>query len=108
MSSFMLSLKEFKSFRLSEAAAAIWVVLNDKINKRLANDHAYLNWLTWFFAYLAATALENGHIRRSFEHQIPGKWIRYNLLNVLERDIVVMGDDCSGKFWRENFAMIVI
>jgi len=108
MSSFMLSLKEFKSLRLSEAARAIGMVFDDKIDKRLANGHAYLNRFTWFFSYLAATALKNGHIRWSFENQIPGVWIRDNLFDVLERDIVVMGDDRSGKFRCEYFAMIVV
>jgi hypothetical protein len=108
MSSLVLSLKEFKSFRLSEAATAIRMVFNDKINKRLANGHAYLNRFAWLISYLPATALKNSHIRRSFEHQIPGVWIRDNLFNALKRNVVIMCDNCPGKFRCEYLAMIMI
>jgi hypothetical protein len=49
-------------------------VLNDEIHKRLANNHTHLNGLAGLFPDLAATALENGHIRWPFQHQIPGEW----------------------------------
>jgi len=107
MSSFVLSLKELKSLRLSEAAAAIGMVVNDEIHKRLANDHAHLNGLAGVFPNLTATALENGHIRWPFQHQVPGKWIRDNLFYALERNIVVMGDDRLGKFRCEYFSVIM-
>ena len=107
MSSFVLSLKELESLRLGEAAAAIGMVFNDKIHKRLANNHTHLNGLAGILPNLTATALENGHFGWPFQHQVPGEWIRDNLFYVLERNIVVMGDYRLGKFWCEHFGVIV-
>jgi len=104
----MFGLKEFKSLRLIKAAAALGMVFNDEVDKRLANDHTYLNGFTWLLSYLTTTALEDGNIRWPLEHQIPGEWIRDYLFNVLERDVVAMGDNCLGKFRCEYFAMIMI
>jgi hypothetical protein len=108
MSSFVLSLKELESLRLSEAAAAIGVVLNDKIDKRLANGHTYLDWFAWPIPHLTAPALKNRHIGRSLQHQIPGEGIWNNLFYVLERNIVVKSDDRFGKFWCKHLPMIVV
>ena len=107
MSSFVLSLEELKSLRLSKASAAIRVVVNDEIHKRLANNHTHLNGLAGVFPNLTATALENGHFGWPFQHQVPGEWIRDNLFYVLERNIVVMGDYRLGKFRCEYFAVIM-
>ena len=83
MSSFMLSLKELKSLRLSKASAAIGMVVNDEIHKRLANNHTHLNGLAGVFPNLTATALENGHFRWPFQNQVPGEWIRDDLFYAL-------------------------
>jgi hypothetical protein len=107
MSSLVLSFKEVKGLCLSEAAAAIGMVLNDKIHKRLTNGHTYLNGLTGVFPNLTATALEYGHFRWPFHHQIPGEWIRNDLFYVLERDIVVQGDYRFGKLRGKYFAVIM-
>jgi hypothetical protein len=107
MSSLVLSLKEVKGLCLSEAAAAIGMVLNDKIHKRLTNGHAHLNGLAGVFPNLTTTALKYGHFRWPFHHQIPSKWIRDNLFYVLEGNIVVQGDYCLGKFWCEDLTVIM-
>jgi hypothetical protein len=107
MSSLVLSLKELKGLCLSEAAAAMGMVFNDKIHKRLTNGHTHLNGLAGVFPNLTATALENGHFRWPFHHQIPSEWIGDNLLYVLERNIVVQGDYRLGKLRGEYFAVIM-
>ena len=70
MTSFVLSIKEFKGLCLGKAPAAVGVVLNEKIYKRLTNGHTYLNGLARVFPSLTATTLENGHFRRCFEYQV--------------------------------------
>jgi len=107
MSSFVLSLKKLKSLCLIKASAAIGMVVNGEIHKRLANNHTHLNRLARVFPNLTATALENGYIRWSFQHQVPGEWIRDNLFYVLERNVVVMGDYRLGKFRCEHFGVIM-
>ena len=83
MSSFVLSFKELNGLRLSEAPAAIGMVLNDKIYKRLTNGHTHLNGLAGVFPSLTATTLKNGHFRWPFQNQIPGEWIRDDLFYAL-------------------------
>jgi len=107
MSSFVLSLKKLKSLCLGEASAAIGMVVNDEIHKRLANNHTYLNGLAGVFPNLTATALENGYFRWPFQHQVPGEWIRDNLFYVLERNVVVMSDDRFCEFWCKHFSVIM-
>jgi len=107
MSSLVLSLKEFKGLCLSEAAAAMGMVLNDKIHKRLTNGHTHLNGLAGIFPSLTATALENGHFRWPFHYQIPSEWIGDNLLQFLERNVVVQGDYRPGKLGGKDFAVIM-
>ena len=105
MSSLVFGFKKLKSLCLSKAAAAIGMVFNDEIHKRLANHHTHLNGLAGIFPNLTATALKNGHFRWPLQHNVPGEWVRDNLFHVLERNIVAMGDDCFSKFRREYFAM---
>ena len=67
MSAFVLRSQEFHGLSLCQAAAALGVVLQGKINKRLTHHHTHLRWLARMGAGVAAAALVGRHIRRPFQ-----------------------------------------
>ena len=92
MPAFVLRLQKFKSLCLSKSAAALGVMLQQEIHERLADDHAHLSGLAVIRIGVTASALINSHIRRPFEHQIPSHGVRDDLLQVAQRDIMVVGN----------------
>jgi hypothetical protein len=107
VATFTLGLQEIKGFRLGEPAAALWVVLQDEIHKGLTNGHAHLGRLAGIGTGMAASAFICGHIRRTLEYQITGRGIRNDLLQVLQGDFFVQGNNCPGMLLREHLSVVV-
>jgi len=108
MPTLMLCLKEFKGLFLSKAAAGLGVVLQDEIHEGLTYDHTHLDRLAGVIPNLAATALENSHIRWPLEHQIPSHRVRDDLLQVLKGNFFINSDDSLGLLLGEYLAVIAV
>jgi len=108
MSAFVLGLKEIQGLFSGETAAAHRVVLQDKVHKGLADDHAYLGWLAWVGTGMPASAFVYGHIGGALEYQVTSHWIGNNLLQVLQGNFPVQSNNCPRLFAGEHLSMIVI
>ena len=104
----VFGLEEFQRLRLSESAAAVWIVLQDEIHEGLPDDHAHLGRLARMGASVPAGALVDGDIGRPFEYQVPGHRVGNDLLQLAQRYISVQGDNGASQLRRQHLAVVAV
>lgn len=108
MPALLLCFKNLHSFLLGNTSRPFGVMFGNESDKRLSHNQADVQRQTRLVSRCSARTLQGRDVVRILKHDVPGRGIRNDLLQVAQLKVAINCDQLSGVSQRNDLAVISV